>query len=269
MLSDAFASAIGAILFALWLIAGFFIYVSLARQIQRRAALPPEIELPAFRLPEVIVALILISFLLLNVVASVASPATALTTRDLIANLILTVIVLFVLVAYLQLRGFDLDVLAGLSKFGIARVIGMAMVLLLCAYPIITAADWITQKVLGQGSSRQTIIELFDGSRTIEQRVMIILLAVAIAPIAEEFVFRFYLYGVLRGYLGRLSALLITSLLFAAVHAHLPSFAPLFVLGCCFTLAYEWSGSILVTMAMHSLFNTASLFFLAFPNRFS
>ena len=47
--------------------------------------------------------------------------------------------------------------------------------------------------------------------------------------------------------------------LFAGVHVHLPSFGPLFVLGGCLTLAYEWSGSILVPMTMHALFNFFSL----------
>ena len=62
--------------------------------------------------------------------------------------------------------------------------------------------------------------------------------------------------------------LVLNSLLFAAVHAHLPSFAPLFVLGSCFTIAYEWSGTILVSMTMHALFNAASLTVLAFPELF-
>jgi membrane protease YdiL (CAAX protease family) len=46
----------------------------------------------------------------------------------------------------------------------------------------------------------------------------------------------------------------------------LPSLLPLFVLGGCFTLAYEWSGSILVSMTMHALFNFFSLSALAFPD---
>ena len=49
------------------------------------------------------------------------------------------------------------------------------------------------------------------------------------------------------------------------MHVHLPSLLPLFVLGGCFTLAYEWSGSILVSMTMHALFNFLSLSALAFP----
>ena len=94
---------------------------------------------------------------------------------------------------------------------------------------------------------------------------MIIFFAVAVAPATEEFLFRFFLYGVLRRYFGRFFGLFGNSLLFAAVHTHLPSFAPLFVLASCFTLAYEWSGSILVSMTMHSLFNSLTLIALAFP----
>jgi membrane protease YdiL (CAAX protease family) len=44
---------------------------------------------------------------------------------------------------------------------------------------------------------------------------------------------------------------------------------PLFVLGSCFAIAYEWSGSILVAMTMHSLFNSLTLAALAFPEIFS
>jgi len=78
------------------------------------------------------------------------------------------------------------------------------------------------------------------------ERIIIIVLAVAVAPLVEEFIFRFFFYGVIKRYLGRSrSFLFLNALLFAAVHVHLPSFGPLFILGSCFTLAYEWSGSIL------------------------
>jgi membrane protease YdiL (CAAX protease family) len=72
----------------------------------------------------------------------------------------------------------------------------------------------------------------------------------------------------MKRYVGRVAAVLASALLFAAVHAHLPSFAPLFVLGSCFAIAYEWSGSILVPMMMHALFNAITLTALAFPELF-
>ncbi|HEV8185287.1 MAG TPA: CPBP family intramembrane glutamic endopeptidase, partial [Chthoniobacterales bacterium] len=98
---------------------------------------------------------------------------------------------------------------------------------------------------------------------------LIIVLAVAIAPLVEEFIFRFFFYGVLKRYFGRSIGLLANAVLFAAVHAHLPSAAPLFVLGSCFTIAYEWSGSILVPMTMHAVFNSLTLVALAYPESFA
>ena len=85
----------------------------------------------------------------------------------------------------------------------------------------------------------------------------------------EEFLFRFFLYGVFKRYFGRFVGIIFSALLFAAAHAHFPSFVPLFVLGSCFAIAYEWSGSILVPMTMHSLFNSLTLTVLAFPEAFS
>ena len=268
MLSAGFVSALGTIIYTLWFVGGVYVYVALIRQISARPAIPPPGEEPVrtFGMPEAIMALVLISFLLLNVVASVSAPSTELTPRDLTANVVLIMAVLLLLLGFLRVRGLNLDALAGLSKIGVVRAVTTGALLLIAAYPIIATADVITRKFIGNGSSRQNVVELFNGSRTMDQRIMIIILAVAIAPIAEEFVFRFFLYGVLRRYIGRFGALAFTALLFAAVHAHLPSFAPLFVLGSCFTLAYEWSGSILVSMTMHSLFNALSLFILAFPD---
>src|SRR5207237_5807961 len=141
--------------------------------------------------------------------------------------------------------------------------------LLFFAYSLIFVSELSTQRLFGSGSSKQNIVELFSGSRTIEQRIMIIVFAVAIAPVVEEFLFRFFLYGVLKRYFGRFLGMIVNALLFAAAHTHLPSFVPLFILGSCFTIAYEWSGSILVSMTMHALFNSLSLTALAFHELFS
>ena len=98
MISDALVSAVVNVLFACWLIVGAYIYISLARQIGRSLPAPPEIAVKSFGLPEAIVALLLISFLLMNVIVSISSPQQAsLNTRDLVANLILTVAVLLIL----------------------------------------------------------------------------------------------------------------------------------------------------------------------------
>ena len=110
-------------------------------------------------------------------------------------------VVLFIM-TFLQLRGFDLSSLAGFFKIGFVRALSTGTILLLAAYPLILLANTITQRLFGTDSSKQNIVELFSGSRTIEQRMVIIVFAVAIAPVVEEFLFRFFLYGVIKRYLG-------------------------------------------------------------------
>ena len=175
---------------------------------------------------------------------------------------------MLVIVTLLQFRGFDVGALAGFFRISFFRTLGTGAMLLFFAYPLIDLSEAINQRLFGGGSSKQTIVEFFSGSRTIDERIMIIVFAVAIAPIVEEFVFRFFIYGVLKRYVGCLVGVILSSLLFAAAHAHFPSFVPLFVLGSCFAIAYEWSGSILVSMTMHSLFNSLTLTALAFPEIF-
>ena len=275
MRSDSLLAATGAapnlilnILLPLYFLAGIYVYVSLIRQISARTSLSVDEPKRTFGLPEAILAGALIFLLLLNVSASVSNRPAQLNPRNLLENLVFTLGVVLLIVAFLRFRGFDLSALAGFFKITFLRALSTGTILILAAYPLISLVDALTRRLFGNGSSKQSIVELFSGSRTIEQRIMIIVFAVAIAPVVEEFLFRFFLYGVLKRYFGRFLGITVNALLFAAAHTHFPSFAPLFILGSCFTIAYEWSGSILVAMTMHSLFNSVSLMVLAFPELF-
>jgi membrane protease YdiL (CAAX protease family) len=267
-----FSTAFAAVFNILFLIAGVFIYASLIRQIAARRSTialdPPSVR--NFGVAETVLALALIAWLLTNVVAWFYTEQRPTSMRDIAANLFFNVGLLLFLVAFLKFRRIDLNSLAGLSKMSFSRALFTGVVLLIAAYPPIALADVIAQNFFGGGtkSSRQQIVDLFTGSETIRDRVLIIFLAVVIAPIFEEFVFRFFLYGVFKRYFGWFVALLLNALLFGLVHMHLPSFVALFVLGGCLTVAYEWSGSLLVSMTMHAFFNAIMLTILAFPEIF-
>lgn len=265
MSTDGLLPVVSSVLNAFFLIAGVYIYVSLLRQI---AARTPDLLAPPLRTfgwPEAILATLLTSFFLLSI-AGPAQRVPRMENRDLIASAALTMGLLLALAGFLRLRRFDLNSLGGFSKIGFFRTAITGGVLILAAYPLIFLADIVTQRFLRREPDKQAIVEMFSQSTTIQQRILIIVLAVSLAPIAEEFIFRFFLYGVAKRYFGRAIAVALSSLLFAAIHAHLPSFAPLFVLGTCFAIAYEWSGSILVPMMMHALFNAFTLTALAFPD---
>ncbi|HMF46415.1 MAG TPA: type II CAAX endopeptidase family protein [Candidatus Udaeobacter sp.] len=256
-----------AVLSFLYSIAGVCVYISLIYQIITRIRTDSgaDVQQRAFGLPEAVLAGVLIFFFLLTITSTVPDPALQFHPRNLLANFLLSAFVVLVIFTLLQFRGFDVGALAGFFRISFFRTLGTGAILLFFAYPLIGFSEAINQRFFGGGSSKQSIVEFFSASQTIGQRIMIIVFAVAIAPIVEEFVFRFFIYGVLKRYIGCLLGVILSALLFAAAHAHFPSFVPLFVLGSCFAIAYEWSGSILVTMTMHSLFNSLTLIALAFP----
>jgi len=254
-----------------YVLVSVYVYISLIHQISARTPNPGGADAPAriFGLPEAILAAALVLFLLLNIGASISRPSNDFSAPNLLGNFLLMIFVVLAIVTFLQLRRFDLASLGGFSRVSFTRALSIGAILLFFAYPLILWSDIITQRLLRGGSGKQNIVEFFSGSRTIDQRIMIIVFAVAIAPVIEEFLFRFFLYNVIKHYFGRLLGVILSALLFAAAHAHFPSFVPLFVLGGCFAIAYEWSGSILVAMTMHSLFNSVTLTALAFPEIFS
>ena len=256
-----------ALLSALYFIASLCVYVSLIYQISARIRTASGADVPrrVFGLPEAVLASVLIFFFLMTISSTVPDPALQFHPRNLLANFLVSAFVVLVIATLLQFRGFDVGALAGFLKISFVRTVGTGAILLFFAYPLIGFSESINQRFFGGGSSKQSIVEFFNGSRTIQERVLIIVFAVAIAPLVEEFVFRFFIYGVLKRYVGCFLGVILSSLLFAAAHAHFPSFVPLFVLGSCFAIAYEWSGSILVSMTMHSLFNSLTLTALAFP----
>ncbi len=265
MTVDGLVPALNAVVNAFFLVAGVYIYVSLLRQVAARPAYPESPLLRSFGWPEAILAVFLASFFLLTLSGASTGQVPRMRSRDLILSATLTIGLVLALAGFLRLRRFDLNLLGGFSKIGFFRTAITGVVLILASYPLILLADIISQRLLRRVPDKQAIVEMFSQSSTLEQRILIILLAVSLAPVAEEFIFRLFMYGVVRRYCGRVVGVLVSALLFAAVHAHLPSFGPLFVLGACLAIAYEWSGSILVPMMMHALFNAITLTALAFP----
>ena len=268
---DAAPNVVFAVLSLLYVLASLYVYSSLIHQIsaQRPDGVGTNALARTFGMPEAILAALLILFFSLSIGASVSQPSIEFSARNLLGNFLLMIFLVLFVVTFLRLRGFDVGSLGGFYRISFLRVLSTGAILLFFAYPLILWSDIITQRLFGGGSSRQNIVEFFSGSPTLEQRIMIIVFAIVVAPVIEEFLFRFFLYNVIKRYFGRLIGVAFSALLFAAAHAHFPSFVPLFVLGSCFAIAYEWSGSILVAMTMHSLFNSLTLTALAFPEIFS
>src|SRR5947209_4529104 len=106
-MSDGFLTVFAAVINALFLGAGVYIYLALVRQISSRPALlGPGVETKTFEFPEAILASALAFLFLLN--AMVAVPHTEkllLRTNDLVANALVSLALFVFVAAFLTVRG--------------------------------------------------------------------------------------------------------------------------------------------------------------------
>jgi membrane protease YdiL (CAAX protease family) len=78
---------------------------------------------------------------------------------------------------------------------------------------------------------------------------------IGLVPVAEETLFRGVLYPAIKQAGFPRAAFWGSALLFAVIHMHLPSLAPLFILALVLTVLYEQTDNLLAPIAAHSLFN--------------
>ena len=215
----------------------------------------------------------------------------------------LTAIVVIIFLARIhfarRLKGFGLNVKTMLKDFF------AAFVNLLTVWPLITAAIILTmffgEHIWGQEYQMQQHQQLTTITEypQLPLRIMIFVVAVVIASLFEEMIFRGLFQTTIRSYLeargsnagfrlkpadggsmldpatlgsdqnpplaGRRGsgkawlAIVISSGLFTTIHADTGHWPALFVLGICLGYAYEKSGSLFRPIFIHSLFNAASI----------
>lgn len=108
----------------------------------------------------------------------------------------------------------------------------------------------------------QELITLFAGGGDPVTIGILVILAVVLAPIVEETIFRGCIYRFFKSQTTMLPAQIISGMLFALMHANLLSFIPLLIVGILLARVYESSGNILVPICFHAFFNGFSLLML-------
>lgn len=198
-----------------------------------------------------------------------ALPATIDTNLLVVVQLGFWVFIIGTILLSFLFRGMSPSEIFGFERLGFLKVFLWGAGMLVAAFPLILASSAMVTSLLHSDPQKdsQPIMQLFERVAEPAKRIPIILLAVVIAPLAEEFVFRGFLYGVLKRYAGAVPALIFTAFAFALIHLHAPSLLPLFLLASVLTLAYEMTGSLLVPMAMHALFNSVTLVGVFFSGR--
>ena len=166
------------------------------------------------------------------------------------------------LAVYLRRRGRTWANTFGLDRRRFASSTGLAVIAYLAMVPVLVFSSVVYQGILstyGYPPSLQDVALVLSQPYGPWTRVAMAAVAVILAPVFEECVFRGIGLPLLARWLGMGPAILLTSLAFAAIHVHLPSLLPLLVIAVGFSLAYVYAGSLWVPITMHALFNAVNL----------
>jgi uncharacterized protein len=145
-----------------------------------------------------------------------------------------------------------------------ARIVLWGAATFAITLPVLIAAakSWEFALHLGGFSTeKQDLVGMFANADSPLMLGVMITLAIVIAPLTEELVFRAGLFRYFRTRAPRWVALVVPALIFAVLHVNwktqggLASLLPLAVLAVMFSLAYERTGRIGTSMVAHALFN--------------
>lgn len=216
--------------------------------------------------PDAVVALLLLSlfsaaFFVSPDAAQEAEAAAAggLSLADLVLQSVSMLLLCVVVLVYLRLvRGFNPAEMFGLRQMTVKRALIFAVPALILS--VIAISLGMTLLMAWNGgdlpdTTTQETVEAFEKNGSIAFRIMLGFMAIITAPLAEELIFRGFLYGVVKRSTDRWFAAFFTAVVFAVVHLHVGTAPQLFFLGLGLAIAYEISGCLLVPVFMHAMFN--------------
>lgn len=215
--------------------------------------------------PDVPVLAVILAVLGLSVVSAwVVNPpdATDLKAEHILAGAFQFAVFPLGILFFLYARNVSIAEVFGLRKVRLLKAAGYALGLLAALLPLLILASEFASRKLGSDAKLQPLVLLYqEAVRQHDWQVVIhtCIAAGVIAPISEEVLFRGYLYQTMKRYIGAVPSAFIGAVLFAAIHNNAAGFLNLTLLALALTIAFEWSGSLLVPIIMHAAFNSLSL----------
>ena len=172
---------------------------------------------------------------------------------------------------FLKFHAISWREISGLETTRWPRQLLLVIGALAAALPAMFVLKFFSELVLkkfGWPVEDQRAIEILLNAKTLGMKIYLGFFAVVLAPLAEEFIFRGLIFSGLKKIGWPKCAWLVTSILFAAIHASAPIFLPLFVFALALTWLYEKTEGLLATVLAHSAFNAANLALLVIAEKY-
>ena len=120
---------------------------------------------------------------------------------------------------------------------------------------ILEVCGWVTWLQDSLGAKPQEAVTLVKEASDLGLLVAMAVSAIIIAPIAEELIFRGYLYPVVKRFTDRWFASIFSGVLFGVIHFNVMALPMLALMGIILAVIYERSGSLWVPIGCHAAFN--------------
>ena len=257
MILNGVIALLGAVLFITVVILLIVYY----RRIQQSIAITeqPESSPPAWG-PGAALIVISAVYLLASVVAYVGlhllGGKAADTRMSLLASAPATIIsAIIVLGVFLSLHGRGFWEWHIFGWRATRRGVGYGMLTLLLAFPLIWIVLMISAFLFRDHLESHPLIPLLLHTRDPWLIVLLALMAVVMAPIVEETLFRGLLFRALDARVSFWGAAVISGVLFALVHGQLVAILPIVVLGVIFAFLTRRTESLWASAGAHAMFN--------------
>lgn len=172
--------------------------------------------------------------------------------------------VLVVVYLAIVLPAISRTTLAGLGfRTPRASEIGVALLGALLMVLVVNGLGTLVDAV-SHVKHQQEAIKLFLGVRDPLVKAAFAALAVIVAPIAEEFAFRVFIFNAMRRYGGFWLAAIVSGIFFGLAHTDPYAFVPLILGGIILCGVYARTGNAWMSMITHGVFNGVSVVALYF-----
>jgi membrane protease YdiL (CAAX protease family) len=176
--------------------------------------------------------------------------------------LILSYIIIIPLAWLMTKRSVDPERMPPKHNISIGKIIAWFLAIFALSRIVTMITSLINNAIAGE-----EVVDAVTGMQ-MESPLMMFLLAVFVAPFAEEILFRGFLYKILAPYGGQYYVL-ISALLFSLFHMNFNQIPATFVLGLLLAYVMYRTGNILIPIVLHfinNLISSIGAFFLESPN---